>query len=292
MISRTGALAVFALVLTGCGGPSVYAPEERSMEMAMMAPDTAYEPVSADMSEKTGDPSGGQYIAYAHNVGLRLPVKAVEPTMLGHIDACNRAGTSVCIVTGSWMNAYSEDEVSASLDLRATPEWIASFLSGIEAEAEAARGEVTSRQTTAEDLTVSIIDTGARLNAQKTLQGRLEKLLSERPGELGEILETERELARVNAEIDSLSSSLAALRQRVDMSRLSVSYSTKTNPVSQGALEPLSEALGDFFYNLAGAVAAVITAFAIGLPWLLLIGALLWIWLRLIWPRIRRRRDS
>jgi hypothetical protein len=28
----------------------------------------------------------------------------------------------------------------------------------------------------------------------------------------------------------------------------------------------------------------------VGLPWLILIGALLWIWLRLIWPRIRRKK--
>jgi len=34
----------------------------------------------------------------------------------------------------------------------------------------------------------------------------------------------------------------------------------------------------------------VITAFAIGLPWLFLIGLMLWIWLRLIWPRIRRKK--
>lgn len=193
-------------------------------------------------------------------------------------------------MTNSWLNAYSEDSASASLNLRATPAWIDAFLSGVEAEATAAKGEITNRQTTAEDLTVSIIDTGARLKAQQTLQERLQKLLADRPGELGDLLETERELARVNGEIDSLKSTLAALRQRVDMSQLSVSYETKINPVSQGALQPLGEAFGSFFYNLASAVAAVVTAFAIGLPWLLLLGALLWIWLRLIWPRIRKKK--
>ena len=196
------------------------------------------------------------------------------------------------MVTNSWMNSYSEDEASASLYLRATPEWIGTFLNGVEAEAEAAKGEVTNRQTTAEDLTVSIIDTDARLKAQETLQTRLEQLLADRPGKLGELLETERELARVNGEIDSLKSTLAALRQRVDMSQLSISYETKRNPVSQGALQPLARAFGDFFYNLSSALAAVITAFAVGLPWLVLIGAFLWIWLKLIWPRIRRKKKT
>ena len=249
-----------------------------------------------DIAEESGGgekaPVTEQYIAYAHSLGMRLPVKSIEPTMQGHITACNAAGPSVCIVTNSWLNAYSEDSVSASLNIRATPAWIDTFLSGVEAEAEAAKGDITNRQTTAEDLTVSIIDTGARLKAQQTLQERLEKLLADRPGELGELLETERELARVNGEIDSLTSSLAALRQRVDMSQLSVSYETKLNPVSQGALQPLGDAFGSFFYNLASAVAAVVTAFAVGLPWLMLIGVLLWIWLRMIWPRIRRKKPG
>ncbi len=262
-------------------------PSGEAMKMA----DQAYAEEESAGGEAAPDAPGAvQYIAYVHSIGLRIPVKAIEPAMQAHIDACNTAGPSVCVVTNSWLNAYSDDQSSASLNLRATPAWIETFLAGVEAEAEAAKGEVTNRQTTAEDLTVSIIDTGARLKAQETLRGRLEQLLESRPGELKDVLETERELARVNGEIDSLKSSLAALRQRVDMSQLSVSYETKTDPLSQGALTPIGDAFGSFFYNLSSAIAAVVTAFAVGLPWLLLIGALLWIWLRLIWPRIRRKK--
>ena len=284
---------VFASACGGAGNRDYAAPASPpSAEMAMKMAEPMYDVAEESASGGAAPQAAEQYIAYAHSIGMRLPVKSIEPTMQGHISACNAAGPSVCIVTNSWLNAYSEDSVSASLNIRATPAWIDTFLSGVEAEAEAAKGEITNRQTTAEDLTVSIIDTGARLKAQQTLQERLEKLLADRPGELGDLLETERELARVNGEIDSLTSSLTALRQRVDMSQLSVSYETKLNPVSQGALQPLGEAFGSFFYNLASAVAAVVTAFAVGLPWLLLIGALLWIWLRMIWPRIRRKKPG
>ncbi|MFN3912616.1 DUF4349 domain-containing protein [Hyphomonas sp.] len=290
------AASTSALLLGACGAAD--RSYESSPSMAPPAPEMAEKMDSAIYTEESASggeaapeaPGAVQYIAYAHAIGLRIPVKAIEPTMQAHIDACNTAGPAVCVVTNSWLNAYSEDEASASLNLRATPVWIETFLGGIEAEAEAVKGEVTNRQTTAEDLTVSIIDTDARLKAQETLRGRLQQLLESRPGELKDVLETERELARVNGEIDSLKSSLAALRLRVDMSQLSVSYETKRNPVSQGALTPLGDAFGGFFYNLSSAIAAVITAFAVGLPWLMLIGALLWIWLRLIWPRIRRKK--
>jgi hypothetical protein len=290
----TGLGLVVCLGIAACGGPGGGYDGSRPIA----APEMQVRMAEAPMADASGVSGGApapveavQYLAYTHSVGVRLPVRSIEPAMQGHIAACQAAGPSVCIVTNSYLYAYSEDQSSGSLSLRATPQWIEAFLSGIEAEASSLRGDITARQTTAEDLTVSIVDTDARLKAQTLLQARLEELLADRPGNLGELLETQRELARVNGEIDSLTSTLRALRARVDMSQLTISYETKLNPVSQGALAPLSQAFSSFFYNLAAAIAAVITAFAYGLPWLLLIGALLFIWLRLIWPRVRRKKS-
>ncbi len=286
MLRKLAILALPLLMATACGAERGYAPP-----MVASAPEMAVKR-SADgggSGGTAGTPDIQQYIAYSHTVGLRLPLKAIEPTLQGHVAACNAAGPSVCIVTNSNLYTYSDAQASAYLNLRATPAWIETFLSGVEEEAKAARGEISNRQTTAEDLTVSIIDTGARVQALETLRGRLQQLLADRPGNLGEILETERELARVNGEIDSLKSTLAALRQRVDMSQLSVSYETKRDAVTQGG-NAIGRAFSEFFANLASATAAVITAFAFGLPWLLLIGVLLWIWLRAIWPRIRKKK--
>ena len=94
----------------------------------------------------------------------------------------------------------------------------------------------------------------------------------------------------MTGEIESTDAYLKTLRLRVSMSQLSVNYETKYSPVSSQRFNPLGEALGDFFYNLSSGLAGVITAFAVGLPWLFLIGVMLFIWLRVIWPRIRRKK--
>ncbi len=295
---KTFCLGASLIVLTACGqGEYSKATSDMQSEVAAMesAVDMAPAPVMAPdgFVEQGGGaaPVGTpQLIAYIHSVGLNLPVKSIEPTLNDHLARCKAAGPSTCIVINSSYNTYSDDQAQASLQLKAKPDWIDTFLGGLEAQAAAAKGEIASRNTSAEDLTVQIIDTDARLNAQLTLQGRLEKLLAERPGELKDVLETERELARVNGEIDSLKSVLAALRQRVSLSELNLGYQTKVNPVSSGALNPLADAFGSFFYNLSAALAAVITVFAYGLPWLLLGGVFLWIWLKLLWPRIRRKK--
>lgn len=76
------------------------------------------------------------------------------------------------------------------------------------------------------------------------------------------------------------------------MSTLDINYQTKVPPFSRTRDNPLGEAFGDFFYNLSGAIASVITAFAVGLPWIALIGVFLWIWLKLIWPRLRGNKKA
>ncbi|MEL6661533.1 MAG: DUF4349 domain-containing protein [Pseudomonadota bacterium] len=294
-----------ALILSACGGgggDAVYEEAEGgmlgSMDMAVksaprMAQDRAPSPVPPPPPPPDGEPApeaAEQYIAYSHSLGFRLPVAQVEPVMMGHAEACRAAGTSVCIVTNSNLNNQSDDYVSGNLSIRAKPEWIEAFMAGVDAEADAAGGEISYRNTSAEDLTRTIIDTDARLTATKTLQSRLQTLLETRDGELSELLAIERELARVNSEIDSTESYLRALRLRVSMSQLSIGYETKLTAFGPRRQNPLGEALSDFFYNLSGGLAGVITAFAVGLPWLFLIGVMLWIWLRVIWPRIRRKK--
>ncbi len=239
-----------------------------------------------------GEPGAEQYIAYRHSLGLTLPKGQVDPMMAAHTDACRSAGTATCIVVNS--NVYSQDEdyASGNLSIRATPAWIETFMGSVESDAQKSGGEVTQRSTSAEDLTRQIIDTGARLEAQKTLQSRLLNLLERRDGELGELLQIERELARVTGQIESIEAQLKTLRLRVSMSYLDVNYQTKVPAFSGSRENPLGEAFGDFFYNLSGAIAAVITAFAVGLPWIMLIGLFLWIWLKLIWPRLRGKKKK
>ncbi|MEM5518666.1 DUF4349 domain-containing protein [Henriciella sp. AS95] len=248
------------------------------------------EPVRPDTPD--AEPGAEQYIAYSHSLGLKLPKGGVDAMMQAHVDACKSAGTNTCIVINSNTYSYDEDQVNGNVSLRAKPEWIEQFLGAVDEATEAAGGEITSRSTRADDLTRQIIDTDSRLDAQRTLQGRLEGLLERRDGTLGDLLQIERELARVTGDIESIEAQLKALRLRVSMSSLDISYETIIPPFSSSRSNPLGEAFGDFFYNLSAAIGAVITAFAVGLPWLLLLGVFLWIWLKLIWPRMRGTRKK
>ena len=293
--------AALAVSLAACGGSGGGAPEAdyenvqsapkassvaEFRQESMVADEAAPEPVQSG-----GEEVAAQYIAYTYNMGLRMPQASVEPVMQAHVRACEAAGPSVCIVTNSNINNQSDDYTSGYLSLRAKPDWIETFLGTVDEEVAEVDGEVVNRNKQSVDLTRTILDTDARLNAKITLKRRLENLLATREGTLSDLLQVERELARVTGEIESITSNLKALRLRVSMSEMSVSYETKRSLVSGGRRNPLAAAFGDFFYDLSGALAAVITFFAKGLPWMILAGVFLFIWTRTIWPWVRKRKS-
>jgi len=152
--------------------------------------------------------AAGTLLAYSYATSLQMPARNVRAAMTGHEAECHAAGPRVCQVLSSSVNENGETYIYASLYLRAAPEWLAAFRDGLEADARAADGRVTASNVSAEDLTRAITDTQARLRAKRTLRERLEVLLQNQSGDVGDLLQVERELARVQAELDSAQSNL------------------------------------------------------------------------------------
>ena len=303
-MTRSLMLALAALALTACGGSNGGGNyDNASAPEPMLAPIVGKSQRSAEFDTRGGVPGSPtpvdgassqsqQFIAYTHALGLSLPKAAVEPMFNSHMEACRAAGPARCLVTNSNLRKQDEDRVYGELYLRATEEWITEFNTGLETDIANAKGDITSRNSTATNLTTQIIDTDARLQAQVTLRTRLLELLENREGELSDFLEIERELARVTGTINSIEANLKALKDRVSLSTFTISYQPKISSLAPSQFAPLGEAFGEFFYNLSGAIAAVVTAFAIGLPWMILLGLMIYIWLRLIWPRVRRKKKT
>lgn len=211
-------------------------------------------------------PPSGPMLAYTYGARIETPAKAVRPLMTQHEQACRAAGPQVCQVMGANVSVVGYDEVVASLYLRAEPKWLQSFRDGLEGQAEKAGGRVKGSTSIAEDLTRAITDTEARLRAQKTLRDRLQQLLRDRPAKLAELLETERELARVIGDIDSQESNLAVMRERVNMSLLNLEYSSIGVAVAGGTFDPIIDAFNDFIGVVAMVIGLMIRAIAVLAP--------------------------
>jgi len=285
-----------ALTVTGCnqtgnyeGNESMHAPAP-AMEIqadSMGGMNAKAAPAPPPPGQSVENPSSQSFLAYRYNYGFSLPAKNVASTAKSHADICLKAGPDKCQVLNSSTSSYNEDNVSANLSLRAEPSWLETFKSQMQSSVEAAKGKMTNNSVSAQDLTRQILDTDARLKAQTTLRDRLQSLLATRNAELKDLLALERELARVQGQIESATTTLAVLRKRVSMSVVDINYQSQSVAVSQSALSPIGRALKNFVGQFAYGLSSVIDFFANILPWLIFV-ILPGLWLLRRWWRGRK----
>lgn len=223
-------------------------------------------------------------IAYSYAMSLELPARQVIAARDAHIQACTAAGPSQCQLLNSSSNVMGEEQVSAGLQLRGTPAWLEAFRATVAADAARLDGRVIGSSISSEDLTRQIVDTEATLRAQTKLRDRLSELLAKHQGKLADLLEVERELARVQGEIDARTSELNVMRTRIAMSDLSISYQSRGVLVSDRTADPTIAALLEFVDTVSYSFASVIRFIAAALPWLLVLLPGLWL-LRRAWRR-------
>ncbi len=292
--------AALVLALAACGQAEyAAAPTEEAvyggmqdMHRAQSAGEAAPPPPEAAPSPAPPPPGGGTaspvlYLAYSYGLGLELPSERLSAVMDSHVAACQGAGPRLCQLIGSNRSGDPQSHMSGYVQLRAEPQWLRTFTDGMSAQVDEAGGRITARNTASEDLTRQIVDTEARLRALTALRDRLQELLRARPGRLADLLEVERELARVQGEIDSIQSNLAVMRTRVSMSELNIQYQSAPRPLGSDTMEPLRRAFADFLGVIVGGFAAILYIIAGLIPVAVVIAPLIWLALR--W---RKRRGG
>ncbi len=299
-MNRHALTLVIVLVSAGCGSNKATADRDvgiASQGMAFtasaspQAPAMHFAGAAVGVPQSPSRPGPGvpvdpvSYLAYAYGMSLELPGDRLIGVMDGHAAACRDAGLRVCQLVASRRDGDPQDTLSGSLSLRAEPQWLQRFMKSVQSDAIGAAGRVTSQSTTTEDLTRVIVDTEATLRAKRALRDRLQQLLATRPGSLADLLGVERELSRVQAEIDSTESNLTAMRTRVAMSALTIEYGSSARVVAGGTFEPLRLAFADFIVAVVESTVTLVTVVGALLPWVV-VGTMA------VWLLIRRRRRA
>ena len=145
------------------------------------------------------------------------------------------------------------------------------------ARAEAVAAEVLHRQISVEDKTAEYVDVDARLTTQRVLATRLRELVT-RTGEVKDLIEVERELARVTGEIERYEARLRTIDRDAAYATLEVSLEGAPEEAAvAGFGADLAESLG---YGWAGVKGTLLVAVALWPLWLLLtaVGFAVWRW--------------
>jgi len=140
----------------------------------------------------------------------------------------------------------------------------------------------------AEDVSDNIMDIDVRLNNSRALEKRILAILEQQAGKITEVLEAERELARVREKIESLEGQKAGLMNRVRYSTFTVNLfaGTSKSVEIRTWYGPLLQDLRDLGRMLASSLGTLLKVIVGIVPWLLAL------WFVSRWWRRRKQKRA
>jgi hypothetical protein len=155
-------------------------------------------------------------------------------------------------------------------------------------EAARALGELRALTLTTDDVTAEYFDVSVRIRTQKALEQQLVGLLGRASNRLSDLLEIERELARVREEIDRLEGRVRLWDNQTAMASLAMTLEEPAPlaATTGGPLVTLGVAFLEAAENFVLALAGLIAAAGSILPGALILGVIGWMGLR-HWRRTR-----
>jgi predicted house-cleaning noncanonical NTP pyrophosphatase (MazG superfamily) len=255
--------------------------------MDASAPATAAPgPAAADPAPEKGKTSGGEPSVsprkIIRNGEIQVVVKRYAPARQAIEEMVRQAGGYIA----SSQADHSLGEVSsATLVLRVPAGQFESVSARI-----ARLGTVVRESTGSRDITEEYYDLKARLTNAKKLETRLQELLaSKQTSKIQDLLEVERELARVRGEIERFEGKLRLFDNLVDLSTITVRLSIQERyvpprPPSFG--EDVRSTLRDSWQALRSFGRGFLLVMIALLPWAVPGAILVWLLVR----TLRRRR--
>jgi len=250
----------------------------RSVSMAPVI--EAKAPTSAENG--SGQAAVQRHIELHHDIDVEVPAGKLEDLWQAQLTACQ---PPACEVVSASVN-NREHATTATLSLRIVPARAEGLASALEQAGHVIRHEM--RQT---DRTNEVVDYQARLANQKALRDRLRAMAAGRINKVSDLLDVERELARVQGEIDSLEGQIRATLAVTEKVGFEIRFLTPASISHPGTWSPVREAWNRAGEIFAGSVAVMLYVVAGGLPWLIVLWLLV-LAIHRLWRRFKTSRKS
>jgi hypothetical protein len=246
---------------------------------------------SAEAWDAPAPPAASEELKAPESVGPMIVETASLTILATNYDEASAAIEKLAAAHGGYVEkldakAQTGNARALSAALRIPTKQLDGFLADVRK-----LGHVEEETRSNEEVSDQYVDLQARLKSARATEQRLVELLGTRTGKLQDVLEAERELARVRGEIESMQGQSAILVHRVNYATVQVELSEEyrqvlgSGPISTGT--KIRNAAVEGFTNLEdGAVALAVFVFAVG-PSLLFWLAILLVPGWFIWKRLR-----
>jgi hypothetical protein len=185
-------------------------------------------------------------------------------------------------VANTSMQAGHDQTKAATIEIRLPSSRFDEAIAGI-----TPLGRVESVNVSAEDVGEEFVDVTARVSNAHRLEARLIEVLATKTGKLRDVLEVEREIARVREEIERMEGRLRYLRTRTSVSSLTITVHEAYPVVGQvGSSSVMGEAFKQSWRNFVNFSARFIAALGSLIPALALAIVAAFVLLK-VWHKVK-----
>lgn len=253
------------LVLAGCGARDAAAPAADMAVQAGAEVMRSMAPAAATTSE--GAPEAAQkYLAERQYWVFELKEADIEKRWQTHLALC----TGDCEVLNASVSKSNQAPVYANLQLRVPRAQADKLLAAMDAP------DVIERRVEREDKTLQVVDVEARMKNLSELRDRLRVLQTQYKGSLKDLLETEKELARVQGELDAMLAQRKVLANETEKILLNADYRSKPSLGETGAFQPLVESWRNVGRTFAQSLGSALLFIVSALPWVVIVIPVMW----------------
>jgi hypothetical protein len=289
-LRRTALILALPALGTGCGGSRREA--DRPGEQELKTRTFAAPPAEAAVAP-AGPADAPQGEGLAPDASLALEAVARKLIRTGHLTievadfaAAAKRAEAIAKGEGGYVadtNASRGDagQERGTLTLRVPAERFDVALAALRA-----LGTVRSESVETQDVTKAYADVETRLRVKRETLARLRDILGTRTGKLSDVLDAEREIARVTEEIERLEGERRYYDQQTALSTVAVELYEPEAALRPSILDPIRDAVRRSAELLAQSVAALLVVVFVAVPWVAALLFLVW-----VVRRVRGRRS-
>jgi Domain of unknown function (DUF4349)/Putative zinc-finger len=226
------ALVVVAVHQSVTRTPTVGGFSRWQIESELSAPPASRSATAHSAASEPRDSANEMFLAPAPPPGNELAAPAPAGPMIAqtasltiiasNYDQASAAVDRLAASQGGYVQKLAtEDQLAAAREFSATVRVPAAQLGGFLAELRKL-GHVEQETRTNEEVTDQYVDLQARLKSARASEQRMLELLATRTGKLEDVLDAERELARIREEIESMEGQRVLLAHRVNYATVEI----------------------------------------------------------------------
>ncbi len=240
--------------------------------------------VTPPVSRAQAEAQSGRYVAVSHKVVVEVAEAEMQKAWESVSGLC--ASLRCEVITSSIADRAFDVPPKATLSLRLAPDDLKKLFDQL-----GRSGRVVSHTIDSVDKTSEVIDTEAQIKNLTGFRDSLRTMLARQSGSVKDLIEVERELTKVQSELDSRVIARRVLANETEKVLINISFEVAKSRLQTGAFGPLATAWNAAGEVLAVSVAALLTLVVAVLPWVVVLVPAVWLSVRLL-RRFRRKRAA